>query len=215
MSRRHYFQSGAPLPDVPFAKNLVFYAPLTEGDLTDHVSGVAATVASTATVQWDSAKGMYHIYTGVGGSSSYLKTISWDNLPNLTSFPNGITLYLECEEVSGECSGNSYAGTMSVASMSSSTQDVAYICNYRYTNVTGFYTLVPHAKLAYTLTSSGSCIWYKDGVSVRTASGWTNRIFNGSISVCQLHRNNTKYGIYAKDVRVYNRVLSASEVAQL
>lgn len=57
--------------------DLIFYAPLTNGDLTDHVSGVSATFGSdpNGSVTWDSNVGAYHFYKMGTGQSCY-----WDGL---------------------------------------------------------------------------------------------------------------------------------------
>lgn len=58
MSRRHYKKlEQQPLP--PFYENLVFWAPLTEGDLTDHISGASLVANQNASITWDSAEGAY------------------------------------------------------------------------------------------------------------------------------------------------------------
>lgn len=55
MSKRHIFeQSGGGDP------TLVFYAPLTEGDLYDHISGQICEVQSGGTITWDSQLNAYH-----------------------------------------------------------------------------------------------------------------------------------------------------------
>lgn len=57
--------------------DLIFDAPLTQGDLTDHVSGVTASFGSTPNgdVTWDSTIGAYHFYKMGVGQSCY-----WNNL---------------------------------------------------------------------------------------------------------------------------------------
>ena len=54
---------------VPFRESLVFYAPLTQGDLSDHVSGVKPTTDSGCSYVWDDAKQMYLFETSTNTSS--------------------------------------------------------------------------------------------------------------------------------------------------
>lgn len=52
MRRGHYVESGGA------SANLIFYAPLTENDLTDHISGEGMLFTST-THTWNATHGMY------------------------------------------------------------------------------------------------------------------------------------------------------------
>ena len=205
--------------DVPFAEYLVFYAPLTEGDLTDHISGTEASINPNATVQWDAASQMLHLYTANAVSSpSYEKSIWWENLAKLMSFPDGVTLYAEMEEVNGECSGNSYSAIVATPTVKSGPSPY-YMCNYRYTykggSGNGYIERLSHAKYSAVFGTNGTVDFYKDSVLKGGVTNWSTPVNDGSVSVCQLNSNNYKYGIKIRDVRIYNRQLSVSELAQL
>lgn len=52
-------------PSVPFEEDLVFYAPLTQGDLTDHISGstgVAVNDTRSDNLTWNSSVGAYIVH---------------------------------------------------------------------------------------------------------------------------------------------------------
>ena len=78
--RREHTISSESLPE-----GCVFYAPLSQGDLTDHISGVTASFGSTPNgeVTWDSTIGAYHFYKMGIGQSCY-----WNNLDLGLDFTN-------------------------------------------------------------------------------------------------------------------------------
>lgn len=216
MARREYSkqQDGGNLPQVPFSENLVFYAPLTEGDLTDHISGTSPTTDSNCTYQWDDSIGMYKIraYSSNNGAD-FPSALKW-SIPsmNLTQ-GQALTLVIDVQEI--YVYGNYYAPMISVPSMSY--QKAAYICNARYTNRQLLSTLHRYCVSCSAFNGSDfSLKFYQDGVLKQSAAWGENYSYNNNtVSVCQLHTNNSEYQIYAKNVRVYNRELTASEVAQL
>lgn len=68
MSRRHYVESGgAPA-------NMIFYAPLTENDLTDHISGETLRTNRTS-VTWNTTHNMYDIQKS-GAGSAYFQNLN-------------------------------------------------------------------------------------------------------------------------------------------
>lgn len=216
MARREYSkqQGGGNLPDVPFAENLVFYAPLTEGDLTDHISGTLATTDSNCTYQWDDLIGMYKLKARSSqNGTNYPSALKW-SIPsmNLTQ-GQALTLVIDVKEI--HVNGNYYAPMISVPSMSQ--QGGAYICTARYVNNQLISTLHRYCVSCSAFNGSNFTLkWYKDGVLKQSGTWLHNYSYNNNtVSVCQLHINNSEYQIYAKNVRVYNRELTASEVAQL
>lgn len=217
MARREYKsmeQGGGNLPDVPFAENLVFYAPLTEGDLTDHISGTVPTQSQDSYCEWDETIGMYKLraYSSNNGAD-FPSALKW-SIPsmNLTQ-GQALTLVIDVQEI--YVYGNYYAPMISVPSMSS--QGGAYICNTRYINKQLLSTLHRYCVSCSAFNGSNFTLkFYQDGVLKQSGTWAQNYSYNkNTVSVCQLHTNNREYQIYAKNVRVYNRELSASEVAQL
>ena len=215
MARREYSkqQGGGNLPDVPFAENLVFYAPLTEGDLTEHISGTVPTQSQDSYCEWDETIGMYKLraYSSKNGTD-FPSALKW-SIPsmNLTQ-GQALTLVIDVKEI--YVYGNYYAPMISVPSMSQ--QGGAYICNARYINKQLLSTLHRYCISCSAFNGSNfSLKWYQDGVLKQSGTWAQNYSYNNNtVSVCQLHTNNSEYQIYAKNVRVYNRELTASEVAQ-
>lgn len=70
MRREHHINRLIP-------ENCIFYAPLTQGDLTDHISGINASYGNhpNGSVEWDSNVGAYHFYKNGAGQAC-----CWDGL---------------------------------------------------------------------------------------------------------------------------------------
>ena len=88
--RREHLSSTRVLPDIPFAEDCIFYAPLTQGDLTDHISSNTLTVLSPATCTWDSSKNMYYFNAyNMGGWNTKFR---WSGLDlGIVSDPNNVS----------------------------------------------------------------------------------------------------------------------------
>lgn len=97
MKRQQHGLNNTPSPGgVPFAEDLIFWAPLTEGDLTDHISGVTGEIQNGTTVTWDSSKGMYLIDTTRVSSTTWSGGLWFPNSINLTK-DTPFTIYIEAE----------------------------------------------------------------------------------------------------------------------
>ena len=216
------YQSG---PDVPFAENLVFYAPLTEGDLTDHISGKSPSTDSGCTVTWNSTYNMYQLYCSGGAYRAALRWVGltlYDAGHNIST--DGLTVTAKIKFISQ--SGNNYSALYSCDSLKDTfgqyTRNKAYLynCNYRYgSSGTGLGSNVN--QLTTTLVRSGSpnIKWYKNSTLANSTNWDTANISTtrapDTLSLCEMHTNNTNMTILISDVRVYDRALSDSEVAQL
>jgi hypothetical protein len=228
---------------VPFAENLVFYAPLTEGDLTDHISGkvgITDTQSSTgsseyyATCSWNSNVGAYDMYSiGRNKYNDYSSPLRFDNLTLYTGegtdniANQGLTIYMEIYQT--KYSGNGYAFMFAVddANVSFSEYKHSYdnkaqstfmtdgTCNFGIRRKECPATSSFH-KCVATVTSSGTITWYMDGASKGSGSWGGNMKGNPtSCAVLQQTFNTSEQEAYIKDLRIYNRCLSASEVSQL
>ena len=231
--KREYLSGCTPTPSIPFQENLIFHAPLTQGDLTDHISGSNLTVTSPATCTWDSSKEMYYfnasnmgyyntmfrwfglslgLINNASTTASLHFTVSWYCIIDITSWT---TVYGEYLWWSRWIPSMSYVKSQG---------------NYSYA---GFIDSSDYLGLKegdygrFTLVINGSSIlFYKDGTLVNTTN--TNLSRGGSVyynnidtNICiyYMYKRSTDHGhsgaCHYKDIRVYNRSLSASEVAQL
>lgn len=84
MARRHY-----NIESDNFPKGLIFYAPMNQGDLTDHISGNDLQGYDSNKVQWDSSVGMYKVI-----KQAQADEMNWNVnlLYNATTNPNGLQL---------------------------------------------------------------------------------------------------------------------------
>lgn len=214
MRREYKWKEQQPQPLPPFYENLVFWAPLTEGDLTDHISGVSPTTDTGCGYEWDADKGMYKL-TSSGNSSSRYGALKYSGLNMRLADGQDITFVLDFEEVSGN--GNGYNVIFGVPATTVQIPDIAYITHYRYTSQTNYNNVMGYGRYAC-VYSGTTCKFYKDGILKNTVSSakWSMIKFSANTaSICQLNTNNTEYTMYGKNARIYNRALSASEVAQL
>ncbi len=208
---------------VPFAENLVFYAPLTEGDLTDHISGKSPSTDSGCCVTWNSTYNMYELYCSSG---NYMAALRWVGLSLYDAGHNistdGLTVTARMKFVSQ--SGNNYSAFYSCDSLKDTfgqyKNNMAYLynCNARY-DTSGLGSDINRLTTTLTRSGSGNLKFYKNSTLAKSMDWAAGNISAtrapDTLSLCEMHTNNTNMTILISDVRVYNRVLSASEVAQL
>ena len=196
-------------PFPPFYEDLVFYAPLNENDLSDHISNVQAVSLGNGSYQWYGSEFAHKLTTNTGASLGF----SIANFANL--IPNSFTIFAKVKVAvasttfyifsAGTYASNNcwpFVGThnVGVASDTSNWHDIATVCD----------------KSAYTQH------YYKDGVLYTSLSRPANHNTWPS-NWSNLLKNNVSIGTYygysgtafVKDVRVYNRALTPAEVAQL
>jgi len=104
MSKRHYnIEQGGwnPLTD----PTLIFYAPMSNGDLTDHISGNSLNMVNPSRVTWENSVGMYKVIKETQANEMYWNVnLRYDAMTN----PYGIqavntqdyTLYCYCQRLS-------------------------------------------------------------------------------------------------------------------
>lgn len=211
MSRRHYNKlQQEPLP--PFAENLVFWAPLTEGDLTDHINEIVPNIQGSAT--WDGVKGMYILDSTLNSQWKAALQYTKEGGYNINAL-DGWTLFGYFEIVYSSWDYNVImASTSSYIrnnGWSTKKECFAYMNEHNVGVLSGKHKLCMTAKV-------NLWIFYVDGVQVGTSAGYTyEQQINPptKIDICSSNTGRHKIQEYANDVRVYNRALTASEVAQL
>lgn len=203
MRREHVLDN---ISNIPFAEDLVFYAPLTEGDLTDHVNNLQGKVRTTAFITWDSSVGMYLIDSP---QKNYLNGGIYWELPQPMMKP--WTIYCRCNFITS--SGNNYSGIAGL--INTTTGSDYFLTGYRATlssNPTPFEADL--CMVVKTVDNNPSIFFYRDGVLKKTEH-WTSTVGWNQVIVGTGSNGSTNTKMYVKDVRIYNRVLSVSEVAQL
>lgn len=212
MSRRHYNKlQQEPLP--PFAENLVFWAPLTEGDLTDHINGITGTLWN-GTFVWNSEKQAYKIKTTSGGQNCLI--FSKSNLFNLSPSYNYTTyaeLYVE-----------SFSGTCDFIKLGTGNIDRSGGVSLGETHRWNNFPTGTWRRLA--MTKNGTEVkFYLNGTLNKTSTTSTFEslkaelwsIWGDSVDVIVIGGGfyTYKYTAYIKNVKFFNRALSSQEVAQL
>lgn len=197
---------------VPFSESLVFYAPLAQGDLSDHISGVIPTSDTDCGYLWNQSVNMYELYS----NKTWGGALIYEGLNMGLQDNQDITLAIDVSEIS--FSGNRYASMIGCPRWNSTvTSDgTMYICHYRYN--TSYTPMTDLNRYVMTFTSTGIAKWYRNGSLVLTSPNWhkRTRLFSfNQVTLCLNPNNCYKYRIYAKNARVYNRALSDSEVAIL
>lgn len=211
--RRETFEKGG----IPFEENLVFFTPLTENDLTDHINNVTPIASLGAT--WDSNKSAYMFRTNTGGQYCLRYYIT-----NINNYQDGYT-------VSADVYVQSYNGTCDVVTFGypiqireSVSQSVAIVETHRFT---GFATMGWHRIVQTSTRDNGSSYvrLYIDGSLVKefTASSssypnlpisfWTGNVIDYITIGCGYY--NYHYTAFFKNIMIFNRILNDSEVTQL
>lgn len=214
MRREHAFQSnGETLP--PFAENLVFWAPLTQGDITDHISGIIPTIQGSAT--WDSSKGMYLLDSTQ--NSQWKAALQYTKPGGFNINCNdGWSMYAEVAILSSTWNYNALFACTSVYLRNNGWSANKQCFSYSNPLVVD----EPNQngmlhKLVFT-AKAGDVKYYKDSQLVSQAAGYTAAQQTNpptQVDVCASNTNSNRIRMYARDVRLYNRNLTASEVAQL
>mgnify|MGYP003408262231 FL=1 len=221
MARREYKsmeQGGGNLPDVPFAENLVFYAPLTEGDLTDHITG--NTLNYTQGLQWDSAMGMYKFDKVDKAYEMYYDV-------NLVDIVGDYTLV--CEYKPSSISRYNYPVVLilgsyaesdewrpGIASNSSDTSGERAEQRLRIST----YSIETKTALVYMINGQGDveflCDYGNQTNTICIPDNWnSSNKCRTRLSVCPKRDHNDTMAVWIKDIRIYNRFFTPEEIAQL
>lgn len=202
--REHYISQG----EIPFRENLVFWAPLTDGDLTDHISRLTGSSLGGASVAWNVMNDAYVLTTNNGAALSYQL-----NTPSM--MPDSYTVFADVKVAQSSTTfyimaAGTYGGTNSYPNLGTHNFGIASDLNnwHRVVSVCDKTQLKQYfyldANLYNELTRNSShLVW---------SSNWTGTL-----------RTNLSLGVYygysgkayLKDVRIYNRALTPAEVAAL
>lgn len=212
MSKRHSIAvGGEPLP-----QGCRFYAPLTQDDVSDHVSGTIPTNGG-APVSWDSGKNAWHVAQTTGGTQ-----LGWIyNHPNINLFSTPYT-YTYVAKVFV----NSFNGTCDVLTIGKSGDEryaKAFMETHRFTGfaVGRWYTI-------WQTLNEHDLRMYLDSTCVRTATTpssyganypgkWTTADMLDNLTIAGAFKSpygsyNYYADFYVKEVWGFDRVLTTQEV---
>lgn len=230
-------KSGGDTPLPPFPENLVFWAPLIQGDLSDHISGEVGVSSSGCSATWDNNEGMYLLTAsttdtyGRGHNSDGLRYNSAALRANLNvTQTTGMTVYMLLKEHTYVPGSNGQYGVSRYFSCSdmydvweTSPRMNVLVDGARLNQSSINTSKLRKIAVVYNPTAKLLTV-YEDGTVVLGGS-WTDTPA-APLSVGLLSKNghatstssgyNTKsFSAYVQDVRIYNRQLTASEIAQL
>lgn len=235
MRREHKQLDGTQLP--PFAENLVFWAPLTQGDLSDHISGEVGASSSNCSAVWDSTEGMYLLTAattdtyGRGHNSDALRYNSAALRANLNGTQTtGMTVYMLLKEHTYVPGPNGQYGVSRYFSCSdmydvweTSPRMNVLVDGARLNQSSINISKLRKIAVVYNPTAKLLTV-YEDGTVVLRGS-WTDTPAaplsvgllskNGHSSSSSSGYNTKSFSAYVQDVRIYNIQLTASEIAQL
>lgn len=209
--------------EIPFYENLIFYAPLSEGDLKDHVSGNSFVPKTGASVTYDSTKDMY-LFNKQNASCIVCNGLNLNIDFSQQSFSNArFTIFFECQF------SRIYIGTGNASMVSLGTDYAERLPNTSYSNFTNTRRLSSYNlafdeqyKIAIVM-DRGACKLYVNGTLTDYPDAgpydWYDsydfRKANNGVFVNGGNWSGNDGGGYYKDIRIYNRALTAEEVAQL
>lgn len=205
MNRRRLLSSEPP--PIPFWDDCVFYAPLNTADNSDIISGVVPTIDSGSTAYYDANKKMWRLRANNGNKSA----LRYTGLDMGLSVGQEITMVIDIEEIAMYDVYQSLFATPPY-----NAGNCAYIRHDRYSSSTSPLSGRFCVTQTYRNSSGQWANFYKDGVFVRQVSWGNPNINTNIITICETASSSGRYyEVYASNARIYNRAMSAEEVANL
>lgn len=217
MRREH--TSSSIMPDVPFAEDLVFYAPLTEGDLTDHVSGETL-IYPSGSVNWDSTEQMYLFNKGLKSDEIYFPV----NIYNAGVIQQPYTIFADCKAetyayynyppyvvIGGYSDTTSWRPSLACSNNESSTTR-----GLRKKRLEVFQNVNPY-RSRYYIDETGVYNFCTESTSssIQDPANWTSVMKSRVALNPTRDGNDIGYRVYLKDIRIYNRAFTTSEITLL
>ncbi|MBO7628674.1 MAG: hypothetical protein J6S87_01850 [Bacteroidales bacterium] len=211
--RRQVFEKGGG--GIPFAENLIFYAPLTENDLTDHISGEALRTNST-NVTWNTTHNMYDIQKS-GAGSAYFQNLNL-GLPFTSSDYSQVSCTCVFDYIKTLTSDTLYCNLVGLAKGYNNSGHRFPLFFMKF--VSPAITVNVKYQMAWTL-NNGVFKFYIDGNEVNlnspysAADSFDYNECNTYVSLAAGNWSGNNGGGCFGNIRIYDRALTASEVAQL
>lgn len=231
--------------DIPFREDLVFYAPMTKQCCCDYVNNVAPETDfidnnNRGIAEFDDAVGLWRVRTQQNPSSqaTFCAALNWYNLQLYSGvgtdnwYDRGMTIFMQIRKIAAN--ENNYLNWASVDNLHISqphgdNPNTPIDGRVRFTISRARFnsdistsvlskTAITMDSVANPGTDACTCKTYKNGTLNKTftwnaaVAGPTNP---DSFAVAQNCRNCYYGEYYVKDVRIYNRILSQSEIQQL
>lgn len=220
--RRETFEKGGG--GIPFAENLVFYAPLTKGDLTDHVSGNNAELCTDTSnnaqtsIVWDYNYNMYRLFTkGDNYAYNYPFALRW-NVPNLFDTDKSYTIAVKMQVLQETSNGYfAYFACSDFKKTFNNRTETDYVYTYAHQSRNTKPTTLSWVICSLSRGADHTARWYLNSLLKTTRSPWcaSKTIKPDTIALCQKHHNTTSCEMLAKDLIVYDRLLNQTEIELL
>lgn len=197
----------APLP-----AGCIFYAPLANNTgIYDQVSGTIAAADTDGTAIWNGNENKY-LFTATGAKNSAVYFPL--STPIINLYNEDCTIVFDAKEVS--TNGNNWFGALKIGKYDFNTYpSQLYTAHIFYSYSSS--PLTTYSRFASCWTAAtGKVTSYLNGVV--TDSDRTRTISTGivdCVNFCFLPSNNSYYSLYLKDVYIFNRILTTSEIMAL
>lgn len=216
--------------------NLIFYAPMTEGDLTDHVTGISMQLTGKGSIEWNSSLQIYKITTPsttydtvlTFRSNKYWKDLIQDDYTvcaKICRFRNSYgtsnkARVFACSPVGSptdEWSSYGMGIPANLFTVCGSSLDSSTACGANYEIIYSFV-----GAKHFNSSSNMYNTYYKNGTYVSGGSlqaskftAYTDEI-NSGLNIGLTGHTNFRYCSFGiKDVRIYNKILTQEEINSL
>lgn len=216
--------------------NLIFYAPMTEGDLTDHVTGISMQLTGKGQIEWNNSLQIYKITTPsttydtvlTFRSNRYWKDLIQDDFTvcaKVCRFTNNYGTYnkarvFACSPVGSPTDAWTSYGMGIPANLFTavgSSLQAATACGENYEIIYSFAAL-KH----FTNNTNYQQTAYRNGIQVQSDSLQASKFtayadeVNSGLNIGLTGHTNFRYCSFGiKDVRIYNKILTQEEINSL
>ncbi len=201
------------LLDIPHSEDLVFYAPLDlEHGTTEILHNITPITESGATVSWNTTKQMYNLYAYNNASGTTTSALYYQNIGMGLTDGQGVTICIDIEEQSMSATYPSMISTPKYIDGSNVMIRHATFNTSRYTLLKGRFVVTCSQWDGIQRIQK----WYQNGILKDTVIYTVSQHLSlDRVTICETAVNNYNYRIYATNARIYNREMTAEEVANL
>lgn len=202
------------LLDIPHSEDLVFYAPLDlEHGTKEIIHNITPTTDSGATVTWNSGKQMYSLYAYNSSGGTTISALFYQNIGMGLANTNGVTVCIDVEEQSMLATYPAMISTPKYADGNCVLLRHANFNTSPHTLLSGRFVVTCSAWNGSTRVVK----YYHNGVLKDTVTYNTpTNLSMDRVTVCETASSaGYYYRIYATNARIYNREMTAEEVANL
>lgn len=211
MKREHNIEN------LPFQENLVFYAPLTNWDLTDWISGNEFVTSGNGTIQWNSVKEAYQISTPTT-RTRFVMSINVDlgitltNQSEYTIFAKILPNTIQASVIEPFVGLGNWSESSFKPHINSSTNFVSSTANFNYSAYEGLDNNGSGRICRYYVYGKDE---YNDYSHVSNPAQWNNTNKCKNMLCVGVNRNGNAMTFCIKDIMVFDRRLTPEEIKTL